>query len=125
MPYVAVKPMQVTAEQIAALPDAERETYALHVRGIPSVEIAKLTGRSLANVRVTLSHARHRLGVILRTGRLPQRKLNAEAKADAAKMEARLRGEPTCVRCLIHGHIVGDPELCLPTARRLAEQRFA
>lgn len=122
MPMPTIAPMLVTDEQINALSNAQRETYRLHAQGLRSPEIAAKTGRSLANVRVTLSHARVALGMIVAGTVTKRRKSMAEAAADAIKMNKRLAAEPICTRCLIHGHVAGDPDLCLPTARTLTSQ---
>lgn len=115
------------------LSKAEREVWERRMVGKKNIEIAAELGITPLNVAVRWSLAKARI----RHGRPSVHVTGQRAPLKGARLgpvstfrlpaavEQRLSAEPRCSRCEIGGHLVGDPELCIPTAAQLADRRYA
>ncbi len=96
---------------LSVLSPREYEVWAHHLDGIEPRYIAKRLDVTTANVYATMRTARMRLN-----GKLPpaasRKPVNPHRCREDPEIDARIAAAPRCSKCLIGGHVLGDPVRC-------------
>ncbi len=99
-------------KDLSVLSPREYEVWAHHLDGIEPRYIAKRLEVTTANVCATMRTARMRLNGKLEPSKNVKSHVRNHRCREDPEIDARIAAEPRCSKCLIGGHVLGDPIRC-------------